>query len=223
MNAHSMQPTIGRSIVWGRWLIILLIASLIFLVVYAIGFGVVISDGVQEELARFQEFRRTVVSIIPFGVVMVLFFFALFGYSLYVDLVNGFGEFNYRPTSALFNILIPPINFYGIGLTFSRVINYLDYEDENPDYVKIAHRLKVRLALFYAGLAGVLISLMFTLTLPGTVEALQMPSVVLFTIVEMALIFWTLLALIFLILACMQLVGYRKQEKEVVGSVFVQS
>lgn len=211
---ESPQLQIGQSISWGWWVIALLVASIVFLIGYSVAFGLTIDGGTERQLADFQHFRIAVLSIVPFAIVMLIFFLGLYSYSLYVDLFNCFSEFTYRPITALLNVLMPVINIYGIGLAYVRVINYLDQEDDNPDYARIGHRLKLRLAFFYAGLAGVLISLLFSLTLPGTADALQMQSVVLYTIAELVLIFWTLIALLLLIVAFIQLVRYRRREMD---------
>lgn len=153
--------------------------------------------------------RESMVVAFPFVVIILLFLAALWTYTLYVDLSHLFPRFRFSPLQALWNVFLPIINIYGIGLTFVRIINALDhYESDDNIYAK-GYRMKLALAAFYAGLMGSLIMLFFSNTMPEAPELQHRATVVVFHFTEIITLLFAISGFMWMVRANTALLKYR--------------
>lgn len=198
-----------RSLQIGKILTIGLFLSMGAILAFAIRYIWSLAVGGEEAILQYLLLKSFAVTLIPFVIVVLLFLAAIWAYSYYVDLNNLFSRFDKHPNEAMFSVLIPVFNIYGIGRTFSRVINFLDRYDDNDDVYALGMQMKIALATFYAGFGGALVSILFGITIPSGPDMVWKATVIVFNFAEMAVLLFTLFGFFLIVRANSRLIRYR--------------
>lgn len=202
----TYQP---RSVRLGNIMQAALLLSVLAILAFAVKYIFALADGTDGAIAQYLMLKSHAITLIPFVIVILLFIASLWAYSFYVDLNNVYTDFSYHPNEAMFGVLIPVYNIYGIGRTFSRVINFLDRYDEDDTVYGLGMQMKIALATFYAGFAGALVSILFSTTIPSGPDMVWKPTVIVFNFAEIVVLLFTLVGFFMVVRANSQLIRYR--------------
>lgn len=185
MNTDMDRLTVLR---WGRISMAVLFFCAVFLLIYAFLYYYAAFSGDKGQVASFLGFKSQVLLILPFILVVAGFIFGLWVHALYVCLYNVFPHFRHKPVKAMLMVITPVLNLVGIGLAFSKVVNYLDKEITQPFYEEKANGLKFHLVLMYAGIVGVLLTLGLSITLSSRFEIFTNPKMIIFNTLQFGFI-----------------------------------
>lgn len=164
-----MEKPVVKSHRWGIAAVLFILAGILMMAVYIWQFWDTIRLG--RDIAQYNQFRdfhSAFMSTVPFYIVLLLFVLGLWAYSLFVDLNNVFRPFNYQPREALVFIMVPVLNFYGLGWVITRIIRVFEHEQLRFAYRDLIHSLKLSLTTAYAGFSGLVIGLYFAFTMHVT-------------------------------------------------------
>lgn len=206
-----------RSILWSRIFIVVAIIGLVGLAIYAWQFLIATTSKANFDVySAFMSLRSTMITTIPFYLVILIFTLGLWAYAMFVDMNNEFRQFNYRPQEALLYVILPVLNLYGIGWTITRIVRVFEHEKLRFDYSDEIQKLKLAITVFYAGLAGLLVSLFFALTMQLDPQMFFRNDFLIFNITEFVVIGVTAGGLIWTVLQVGQIIktGEKRKEKD---------
>ena len=208
MSSPAGTPSLV-SVKFGNILFVFVIASLGFIAFYIYYYFNTFLVNDFTEIKKYMLFRRQILQIIPFIIVVFVFFMSLWVYTIYVDFNNLFKRFDRSPTNAMFNVLLPVINLYGIGMSYTRIVNFIDAEPENEEYDKSSFGLKIGLVLLYAGITGIFATMMLGFNFPDTVEQFQKRGMLLFHGIAFTMIILAAAGIITMIINTNRILKYR--------------
>lgn len=197
-----------RSVQLGNIMQVAIAAVMLAIVAFAIRYTMALTEGTDQAIAQYLSLKAHAITLIPFVIVVLLFLAAIWAYAYYVDLNNKHDAFRYSPNGAMFGILVPVLNIYGIGRTFVRVINFMDRYDDNDKIYGLGMQMKLALAAFYAGFAGALVSVLFSTTIPSGPDMVWKPTVIVFNVVEMVVLLFTLFGFLLVVRANSRFIKY---------------
>jgi hypothetical protein len=188
-----------RSVAISRILLVISLLLSGFVLFITVRYYLALSSNDVKQFIDFLNFKKGLLGLIPFVLIIYPFFIGIWIYSLYVDFNNHFEYFDYSPMKAMYRAIVPVVNLFGIGLAFSRIINYMDRYASNESYVKKTFRIKVGLSFFYAGLFGLLFALLLNKTLPESIELFDRSEIILFNFTELFLVLFSMTGIYILI------------------------
>ena len=194
--------------------IFIIVTALILLAVAAFAAYYVFTEvrNEAEYIKAFLSNKNQILRFVPFILVLLIFFLSLYTYTVYVDYFNLFPRFEHKPTNAMLLVILPIINLYGIGMAYSRLINYLDVEDD-AFYEKQAFGLKVSLSLVYAGMFGILLTLLPSFEFQNNVQQFQKAGMPFYYALQFLLMFICGAGLIALVIYNNKILRHRWQYK----------
>lgn len=169
---NSSQPDLlqARSVRMGKFVVFLLILCSAFgLGLYYGKYFMAFGSGDASQMLSFWDFSQAFLTAVPFAIVVFLFLLGLFVFSFYVDLFNRFPRFDLKPSAAMFWVILPVLNVYGLGIVFARVINFLD-DYHAASFKKENRILQLSLIIFYACLLAIMLSWILGMGIPSEPE-----------------------------------------------------
>jgi hypothetical protein len=148
-----------------------------------------------EGFARFEAFRQQMLPVPAVLTILLIFAMGIWTFSLHTDLYHMLPGFRRDPQNAMMAVLVPVYNIFGIGLIFSRIIRALDDREEHDHWYALAYRMKVALAVFYAGLSGTIISQFFVRTMQRVEPLFQSPYTIVFQVTALVMVLFVLLGI----------------------------
>jgi len=148
---------------WSKVVLVFHVFELLLLGVYALLF---FQTPIEAEGSALSQLRGYLLPAIPFILLLHFFVLGLWVHALYADAHHVFHEHDLRPQQAMLMVLVPIVNIYGFGRTLSRLAGMADRYDKDRTFKRHNILLKYGLVVFYAALAGILLSLYYTVNMP---------------------------------------------------------
>jgi hypothetical protein len=147
------------------------------------------------DLQAILDLREWLLPASPIIVLAHFFVLALWVHTLYVDMHDLFGNKNLDPQRAMFEVLIPVVNLYGIGMNLSRVVAEADKLEARDRSAQLPTRpfnqcVKFGLPVFYAAVGSLLLGLtLYAFRMPFDGEMLAREYFKVFNIVLFVAVF----------------------------------